>query len=40
MALARSVGDSVEQAYWRSTRINKRPEMMIAWSKFALGNCA
>ena len=40
MALAHSVGDSVEQAYRRSTRINKRREMMIAWSKFALGNCA
>ena len=39
MALAHSVGDSVEQAYRRSTRINKRREMMIAWSKFALGNC-
>ena len=40
MALAHSVGDSVEQAYRRSTRINKRQEMMLAWSKFALGNCA
>jgi integrase len=40
MALAHSVGDSVEQAYRRSTRINKRREMMLAWSKFALGNCA
>jgi integrase len=40
MALAHSVGDSVEQAYRRSTRINKRREMMLAWSKFVLGNCA
>jgi hypothetical protein len=32
--------DSVEQAYRRSARINKRREMMLAWSKFALGNCA
>jgi integrase len=35
MALAHSVGDSVEQAYRHSTRLNKRREMMIAWSKFA-----
>ena len=28
MALAHSVGDSVEQAYRRSTRLNKRREMM------------
>jgi integrase len=40
MALAHSVGDSVEQAYRRSTRLNKRREMMSAWSKFALANCA
>jgi integrase len=39
MALAHSVGDSVEQAYRRSTRLNKRREMMSAWSKFALANC-
>ena len=32
MALAHSVGDSVEQAYRRSTRINKRREIMLAWS--------
>jgi len=38
MALAHSVGDSVEQAYRRSTRLNKRREMMSAWSKFALAN--
>jgi integrase len=40
MALAHSVGDSVEQAYRHSTRLNKRREMMSAWSKFALSNCA
>jgi integrase len=34
MALAHSVGDTVEQAYRRSTRLNKRREMMIAWSTF------
>jgi integrase len=39
MALAHSVGDSVEQAYRRSTRLNKRREMMGAWSQFALANC-
>jgi integrase len=31
--------NSVEQAYRRSTRLNKRREMMSAWSKFALANC-
>jgi integrase len=36
MALAHSVGDSVEQAYRHSTRLNKRREMMIAWSRFAV----
>jgi integrase len=39
MALAHSVGDAVEQAYRHSTRINKRREMMTAWSNFALGGC-
>jgi integrase len=34
MALAHSVGDTVEQAYRRSTRLNKRREMMVAWSTF------
>jgi integrase len=32
MALAHSVGDTVERAYRRSTRVNSRREMMIAWS--------
>jgi integrase len=40
MALAHSVGDSVEQAYRRSTRLTRRREMMSAWSKFAFANCA
>jgi integrase len=39
MALAHAVGDAVEQAYRHSTRINKRREMMTAWSNFALGEC-
>ena len=39
MALAHSVGDSVEQAYRRSTRLNKRREMMSAWSEFVLESC-
>ena len=39
MALAHSVGDSVEQAYRHSTRLNKRREMMTAWSDFALADC-
>jgi integrase len=34
MALAHSVGDSVERAYRHSTRLTRRREMMIAWSKF------
>jgi integrase len=37
MALAHAVGDAVEQAYRHSTRINKRREMMTAWSNFASG---
>jgi integrase len=37
MALAHSVGDTVEQAYRRSTRLNRRREMMIAWSTFVCG---
>ena len=40
MARGHSVGDLVEQAYRRSTRINKRREMMSAWSNFALANCS
>jgi integrase len=40
MALAHSVGDAVEQAYRRSTRVNSRREMMSAWSDFALEHCA
>ena len=39
MALAHAVGDAVEQAYRHSTRINKRREMMTAWSNFAFGEC-
>jgi integrase len=37
MALAHAVGDSVEQAYRHSTRLNKRREMMAAWADFTLG---
>jgi hypothetical protein len=37
LALAHAVGDSVEQAYRRSTRLNKRREMMTTWSLFAFG---
>jgi integrase len=39
MALAHAVGDAVEQAYRHSTRINKRREMMTAWSNFSLREC-
>jgi integrase len=37
LALAHAVWDSVEQAYRRSTRLNKRREMMTTWSLFAFG---
>jgi integrase len=37
MALAHAVGDSVEQAYRHSTRVNRRREMMQAWSDYVLG---
>jgi integrase len=37
MALAHAVGDSVEQAYRHSTRLNKRREMITAWADYALG---
>jgi integrase len=37
MALAHAVGDSVEQAYRHSTRVNKRREMMTAWANYAMG---
>jgi integrase len=40
MALAHSVSDSVERAYRHSTRLNKRREMMSAWSNFALADCS
>jgi integrase len=40
MALSHSVGNAVEQAYRRSTRVNTRREMMCAWSDFALEHCA
>lgn len=40
MALAHSVSDSVAQAYRREPRLNKRREMMAAWSKFATSNSA
>ncbi len=36
MALAHAVGDSVEQAYCHSTRLNKRREMMTAWAHYVL----
>jgi integrase len=38
MALAHSVGDSVEQAYRHSTRICRRREMMVAWSEYAVAH--
>jgi hypothetical protein len=37
MALAHSVGDSVERAYMRSTLIDKRREVMQAWAAFVNG---
>ncbi len=40
MALSRSAGNTVEQAYRRSTRVNRRREMMSAWSDFAHAHCA
>jgi integrase len=40
MALSHSVGNAVEQAYRRSTRVKSRREMMSAWSDFALEHCA
>jgi hypothetical protein len=40
MAMAHSVGDAMEQAYRRSTRVNSRREMIGAWSDFAIEHCA
>jgi integrase len=37
MALAHSVGDEVEQAYLRSTMVNKRRELMEHWAQFCCG---
>jgi integrase len=37
MALAHSVGDEVEQAYRRSTMVNKRRELMEHWAQFCYG---
>ena len=35
MALSHAVGDAVERAYQRSTRVNARRELMKAWADFA-----
>src|SRR5262249_31421231 len=40
MGQAHTVSDSVEQAYRHSTRLNKKREMMSAWSDFALADCS
>jgi integrase len=40
MALAHAVGDSVEQAYRHSTRLNRRREMMQAWTDYVFGKGA
>jgi integrase len=37
MALSHAVGDAVERAYQRSTRVNARRELMKAWADFATG---
>ncbi len=35
MALSHAVGDAVQRAYQRSTRVNARRELMKAWADFA-----
>jgi len=37
MALSHAVGDAVQRAYQRSTRVNARRELMQAWADFATG---